>query len=184
MKQIVISFVLKMEEDFHVGTGMGKIGLYDDGQFKDEKGNPTLSSDTFKGLLRDSCRTLDLLRKELGISSSSYHALLFEDFTNLNSIDVDIKPALIPQNPTIIHYSTAIDETSRRAKSNSLHSVEYGSKGTEFRITLSYLDRSSQTAEIAALAAEPSATCPPHAGPSRPGECEAARCPTTRRCDR
>ena len=56
-----IRFEYKVREDFHSGNGMGIIGLYDEGQqseiFKGRR-IPVVRTDTFKGLLVDSCRTL------------------------------------------------------------------------------------------------------------------------------
>ena len=54
MKKIEIKCSLELLEDFHIGTGSGNIGLYDDGQLKDKLGLPLINSSTIKGLLRDS----------------------------------------------------------------------------------------------------------------------------------
>ena len=67
MQSIIITCTVKALEDFHIGTGIGNIGLYDEGQLKDNNGLPTLNSSTLKGLLRDSCAALDRAKQKLNI---------------------------------------------------------------------------------------------------------------------
>lgn len=148
MKKILIKCKLTCLEDFHIGTGSGSIGLYDDGQLKDGYGRPRINSSTIKGLLRDSCDQLKRVRESQGIDLSSYYEWLFESHDNLNSLDIEVKPIEYPDKPTIIHYFTAVDNEKRRSRDNSLRSVEFGSRGTVFELTIKYLSRDNNTEHL------------------------------------
>ena len=61
MRPYFLDFEYEAAEDFHSGSGMGHVGLYDVGQqseIVDGRPVPVVRSDTFKGLLRDSCEWL------------------------------------------------------------------------------------------------------------------------------
>ncbi len=141
MKKIEIKCSLKLLEDFHIGTGSGNIGLYDDGQFKDKLGLPLINSSTIKGLLRDSCSQLDRMRERLGVNEASWYERIFESHEDMSSLDIQIEPDGFPENPTIIHFFTAVDNEKRKSRDGSLRSVEFGSRGSRFKLRLSYVTR-------------------------------------------
>ena len=103
MKKIEIKCSLELLEDFHIGTGSGNIGLYDDGQLKDKLGLPLINSSTIKGLLRDSCSQLDRMRERLGVNEASWYKRIFESHEDMSSLDIQIEADGFPENPTIIH---------------------------------------------------------------------------------
>lgn len=152
MQSIIITCTIKALEDFHIGTGIGNIGLYDDGQFKDSDGFPTLNSSTLKGLLRDSCAALDRAKQKLNIEvDRECFRKLFENFDNLSSLDIKISPKenqTLSDN-TLIHYFTAIEHARRKAKRGTLHSLEFGASGLEFELEIRYLNRSIDSEELA-----------------------------------
>jgi hypothetical protein len=145
MQSLTIECTIRLLEDFHIGTGNGNIGLYDDGQQKDKNGEPTISASTVKGLLRDSCRTLDEMKKLLDLPYDKFvFSRLFESFDNLSSLDIEVNPLLDDNTPpehAIIHYFTAVEHSKRKAKKNSLRSVEFGSKGMQYQLIINYLNR-------------------------------------------
>ena len=140
---IWIRFRITTLEDLHVGEGINKAGLYDDGAIKDAKGNPAISSETFKGLLRQSL--LELCGQE-GESQKEewkgYYRMLFT-FSGQNSPDitVDVDTNTLGEENYIIHTFTAIDDKSRTAAKGSLRSIECVKKGVCFDGCLSYNPR-------------------------------------------
>lgn len=83
MKPINISFKIETHEDFHIGTGMDNVGLFDDGQLKDENGFPLVRTETLKGLLKQSCLEI---RNEFGKFEEKEYYDAFDqmfDFKNL-----------------------------------------------------------------------------------------------------
>lgn len=148
MKKIKITCKLACLEDFHIGTGSGSIGLYDDGQLKDRFGRPLINSSTFKGLLRDSCSQLDRMRNDLGLDNVSFYERIFESHENLNSLDIEVRPLEYPERSTLIHYFTAVDNDKRRSRDKSLRSVEFGSRGTVFELSVTYLSRDNDTEHL------------------------------------
>lgn len=136
MKQIKIKFTINTKEDFHIGTGMDNIGLYDDGQIKDEEGFPTIKTETFKGLLRQSCREIKYKNK---IDRDVYEQIF--SFKNMNSLDIELTVKKFDDtvDPFIIHTFTAIDHDSHKAKDKSLRDIEFAAKGIEFEGELTFL---------------------------------------------
>ena len=152
MQSIIITCTIKALEDFHIGTGIGNIGLYDDGQFKDNNGLPTLNSSTLKGLLRDSCAALDRAKQKLNIDvDRESFRKLFENFDNLSSLDIKISPKenQTPSDNTLIHYFTAVERGKHKAKRGTLRSLEFGASRLEFELEIRYLNRSKDSEEIA-----------------------------------
>lgn len=152
MQIIKINCTITTLEDFHIGTGSGNIGLYDDGQHKDKDGIPTINASTLKGLLRDSCAALDRAKRSLGLPvNEDFFSKLFVNFDNLSSLDIDIKPINPPDTPkanTLIHYFTAVEHSKRKAKDGSLRSIEFGAKGLEYQLELRYLNRSDDSEQL------------------------------------
>ncbi len=152
MQIIKINCTITTLEDFHIGTGSGNIGLYDDGQHKDNDGVPTINASTMKGLLRDSCAALDRAKRSLGLPvNEDLFSKLFVNFDNLSSLDIDIKPINPPDTlkaNTLIHYFTAVEHTKRKAKNSSLRSMEFGAKGLEYQLELRYLNRSDDSEQL------------------------------------
>lgn len=152
MQIIKINCLITTLEDFHIGTGSGNIGLYDDGQHKDEHGIPAINASSMKGLLQDSCAALDRAKKSLDLPVNDvFFQKLFVNFNNLSSLDIDIKPIAPPDTlkaNTLIHYFTAVEHTKRKAKNSSLRSMEFGAKGMQFKLELRYLNRSDDSEQL------------------------------------
>ncbi len=144
MKNINIKFIINTLEDFHIGSGLEKIGVYDDGQYKDKDNKPAIKNETFKGLLKQSCRELvgiELFDKEL-------FDKIF-NFENQNSLDVDIKLKENDddKNYFIVHTFTSVEHKTKRAKDNSLHNIEFAGKGLKFCGEINFLIKDDNEAE-------------------------------------
>ena len=152
MQSISIKCRFTAIEDFHIGTGSGNIGLYDDGQHKDPSGNPVINSSTVKGLLRDSCDSLGRAKARFGLPEQrDLFNKLFVNFANLSSLDIKVSPVYpgVPEaEKTVIHYFTAVDNSKRTAKKGSLRSLEFGAKGLQFDLELNYQCNSGHANEI------------------------------------
>jgi hypothetical protein len=145
MYKSTLTCKMTMEEDFHNGSGYGLIGLYDDGQVKNRKGIPITNEDTFKGILKESCRQFELLQASWG--NHEYDGLtskIFATYANLASIDIFIEPVIIPDTLLIIHSHTAVCQDTNKAKTGSLRSIECGVKGIEYEVTIEYRDSSRE----------------------------------------
>ena len=138
MKTIEINAKLQTLEDFHIGSGVGMIGLFDDGQVKDINGIPQINSTTLKGLLRDSCE--DLMLVGYRNFSSELFSQVFELHDNLNSIDVFVSSdyCSVTENSTHIHFFTKISDETGTAQKGSLRSIECGTKGMQFCVKIRY----------------------------------------------
>lgn len=135
MKAINLQFTINTKEDFHIGTGLDCVGLYDDGQLKDSDGNPAIRSETLKGLLKQSCLEV---RK---ISEDDYKEAFDQvfDFKNLGSLDVFVEYLKDSStSPFIIHTFTAIDPETGKGKDGSLRDIEFGSKGCQFKCEIHF----------------------------------------------
>ena len=132
MKTLRIAFSIETLEDFHLGTGLDCIGLYDDGQVKDLQGMPFIPSETLKGLLKQSCAEV----KKVNAFYNEIYEEIFS-FRNLSSLDLLIKyDENSSDNPFIIHTFTKIDENTGKGESGSLRDIEFGSKGCIFNVDL------------------------------------------------
>ncbi|MBI4377984.1 MAG: hypothetical protein HY578_02685 [Nitrospinae bacterium] len=49
---------IRFNSDFHIGSGIGKVGYIDSLFVKDSQGNPVITGQTLKGMLRDSCQRI------------------------------------------------------------------------------------------------------------------------------
>lgn len=150
MKKIEIQCRLRMLEDFHIGTGVGSIGLYDEGQYKD-KGLASVPLSTFKGILRESGRQIRRYHKAFGDGLAESYAVLydriFRSHDDLHSLDIQISPEDEAPN-NVIHYFTAVDPACGMAKAGSLRAQEFGAKSLSFKIKLSYYCADHETQEI------------------------------------
>jgi len=141
MKNINIKFTINTLEDFHIGSGLEKIGVYDDGQYKDENNKPSIKNETFKGLLKQSCREIKniLYDKEEG---KNLFNMVF-NFEGQNSIDakinLDEEHYKGIDNPFVIHTFTSVEQKTKRAKDSSLHNIEFASKGIKFSGKINFL---------------------------------------------
>lgn len=131
MKPINIEFTIEALEDFHIGTGIDCIGLYDDGQLKDKNQNPAIRPETLKGLIKQSAREIN---KAFNNKFQGAYEELF-NFRNLGSLDVSAD-YVVPKNftgtPFIIHRFTAIDSEKGKGLKGSLRDIEFGTKGSSF----------------------------------------------------
>lgn len=135
MKAVNIQFNIETLEDFHIGTGLDCIGLYDDGQVKDKEGNPYINTETLKGLLKQSC--LEVTRNLKGFKDTFNEIFRFK---NLGSLDLTITyQGCDSGSPFIIHMFTAIDKKRGTSKKGgTLHDIEFGSKGCTFKVELHF----------------------------------------------
>ncbi len=138
MKTIVIETMLELLEDFHIGSGAGTIGLFDDGQIKDEHGIPQINPSTFKGLLKDSCE--DLVQIQYKDWDDTLFKQVFIQHDYLNSLDIIVSTdtARIDADKTLIHYFTKISSETGTAETGTLRSIECGAKGMIFKIIVIY----------------------------------------------
>jgi len=143
MKNINIEFTIDTLEDFHIGSGLEKIGVYDDGQYKIDE-LPAIKNETFKGLLKQSCREL----KSIGLYENDLFDKVF-NFEGQNSIDVDIKLKENDddKNYFIVHTFTSVEHKTKRAKDNSLHNIEFASRGIVFSGKINFLIKDDNEAE-------------------------------------
>ena len=128
MKLITIAFEINALEDFHIGTGLDCTGLYDDGQLKDDQGNPSIRPETMKGLLRQSCR--EIKRAFPGTYDGAYNAVFH--FREMGSLDVSVSYQGCDTSPFIIHTFTAIDSKTGTGLDSTLRDIEFGAKGCRF----------------------------------------------------
>jgi len=116
MRSIELQFTINTLEDFHIGTGLDCVGLYDDGQYKDRDGNPAIRTETLKGLIKQSCSEV------VKILNSEYKPAfdqLFE-FKNLGSLDVYVEYVKGSANiPFVIHRFTKIAQRAAGLKQKS-----------------------------------------------------------------
>ncbi len=148
MKLIRINFKIETLEDFHIGTGMDCVGLYSDGQMKDDEGNPALNTETLKGLLRQSCREVKNVLTEY---RESYNSIF--KYGNLGSLDVSVnynqdETAL---NPFVIHTFTKVDDIIEDEDKGALRDIEFGSKGAIFDCSLEFQTLGNNEKEIEGL---------------------------------
>ena len=61
MPEIAITFALEILEDLHAGTGVGRLGLVDDTQARDQTGSPVVWAAAVRGhaVIRVATRVLD-----------------------------------------------------------------------------------------------------------------------------
>ncbi|HNZ26289.1 MAG TPA: RAMP superfamily CRISPR-associated protein [Spirochaetota bacterium] len=154
MKQIIINFKLETLEDFHIGSGELNIGLYDDGQIK-ENNLPCIPSDTFKGLLRQSCREIVNLAKveQTDTNYGDIFSMIF-DYKALESLDISLsfdREADINKGKDyfIIHTSNEVDSVTGITKEKSLRSLECARKGLIFNGELRYILWNDEKEKIA-----------------------------------
>jgi CRISPR/Cas system CSM-associated protein Csm3 (group 7 of RAMP superfamily) len=134
MQAINIKFNIETLEDFHIGTGLDCVGLYDDGQVKDKAGDPYINPETLKGLLKQSCLEV---KRNLPEYQDAFDEIFW--FKNLGSLDifVDYK-GCGSDSPFIIHTFTAIDQEKGTGKDGSLRDIEFGSKGCKFEVKIHF----------------------------------------------
>lgn len=144
---IQINFLIEVLEDLHIGNGLDKAGLYDNGTTKDKREGywkPAINSETFKGILRQSL--LELCNLANDSDKNNYIDLYSElfSYSNQASLDIIIKPEKektpeeIWEDPFIINTYTAVDKQARKAESKSLRSIECVRKGFFFSGILYY----------------------------------------------
>jgi len=138
---IHIKFQINTLEDLHIGNGLNKAGLYDNGTTKEEidgKWLPVINSETFKGILRQSL--LELCDFADNLVKQSYFDIYREIFSYSNQASLDIiilpenkkTPEKIWEDPFIINTYTAVDKKARKAEFKSLRSIECVRKGFVF----------------------------------------------------
>ena len=144
MQIIKITCIMEMLEDFHLGTGTGNIGLFDDGQYRDQ-GVVSIRESSLKGLLKDSCRQINQYHADFADGKeddcNKYYHRIFESHQDLHSLDIQIEPTSPEEkrNNTVIHFFTALDSETGTAQANTLRSLEFGAKSLKFRVRVSYI---------------------------------------------
>lgn len=145
MKKIKIVFEIETLEDFHLGSGLGVIGLYDSGVEKDKNGNPKINSETFKGLLKESCREIDKYFVNVENRSSCFDNI-FNDFYNMNSIDIlNINVIKKPEGELYNIYNFTEIGENNVAKDKSLRNIEFAARGVIFEAELQFTLKDSKT---------------------------------------
>jgi CRISPR/Cas system CSM-associated protein Csm3 (group 7 of RAMP superfamily) len=159
MHSINIQCLMTTLEDFHLGTGTGNIGLFDDAQYRDQ-GVVSIRENSLKGVLKDSCRQINQYHKGFADGNEpaydKIYKRIFESHSDLHSLDIHITP-ISPEDSrdqTVIHYFTSINPESGTAQTNTLRSLEFGAKSLSFRIDISYLCRDNGAEEIKAYLVE------------------------------
>ena len=131
---IRIDFTINTLEDLHIGEGINKAGLYDDGTVKDILGNPALGSETFKGLLRQSLLEYKSNNPRVeDVETKVLYDTLFT-YSVQNSMDIIIKAneeSLKDENFILLSF-TAIDDDTGKAKDKTLRTIECVRKGIKF----------------------------------------------------
>ena len=112
MERLKIDFKIETLEDFHIGDGLGSIGLYDDGQLKDDDGIPVLRAETLKGLLKQSGREICQIYKA---QFDQAFDLVYK-YKQMNALDLRITAITANDNPLLLHSFTAIEHSKRRQK--------------------------------------------------------------------
>lgn len=54
----MIKTTITFDSDFHIGSGVGKVGYIDSLFVKDSDGNPVIPGQTLKGIIKDSCKRI------------------------------------------------------------------------------------------------------------------------------
>lgn len=72
MRKTELKFSLKLEADFHVGTGYGEKAVADSRQMTDPQGRPMVPKRQFRGLLRDRLEYLGKLYPALSLCDGEY----------------------------------------------------------------------------------------------------------------
>jgi len=153
MKIIKITCVMEMLEDFHLGTGTGNIGLFDDAQYRDQ-GMVSIRESSLKGLLKDSCRQINQYHADFADGKeddcNKCYQRIFESHQDLHSLDIRIEPASPEEkrSNTVLHYFTALDAETGTAKANTLRSLEFGAKSLKFDVSVSYACRDEDSETI------------------------------------
>jgi hypothetical protein len=65
--EIALTFEVELIEDLHTGTGVGRLGLLDDTQSRDQAGRPVVWSSAFRGLLREAALDWLEARRRAGL---------------------------------------------------------------------------------------------------------------------
>ena len=141
MKIIELNFMLEALEDFHIGNGLNKVGYYDEGQVKDDKGLPLIRSETFKGLFKQSCYEIAYIESNLS-DNHNYDKILSSvfEYGYTNSLDIYLNlQETEKENYYIIHYFTEINDSTGIAKEKSLRAIEFATKGLIFDGSLSFI---------------------------------------------
>ena len=64
--EYALHFTIQLLEDTHTGTGMGRLGLVDDTQSRDQNGRPIIWGSTLRGLMREAGEDWLLARQQAG----------------------------------------------------------------------------------------------------------------------
>jgi CRISPR/Cas system CSM-associated protein Csm3 (group 7 of RAMP superfamily) len=138
MNKISLKFIIETLSDFHIGTGFSIEGYCDDAQFKDEDGYPSIKTETFKGLLKQSCN--EIINLEWFKDYEDIYKYIF-DYKAASSIDltidVDKNNAKNLNKLTTLYNFTAINNNGV-AKKGSLRSIECGVQGINFECELNF----------------------------------------------
>ena len=140
--------------DFRLSSAAGGVGSlvatikalkYHGGVEKDKNGNPKINSETFKGLLKESCREIDKYFVNVENRSSCFDNI-FNDFYNMNSIDIlNINVIKKPEGELYNIYNFTEIGENNVAKDKSLRNIEFAARGVIFEAELQFTLKDSKT---------------------------------------
>jgi CRISPR/Cas system CSM-associated protein Csm3 (group 7 of RAMP superfamily) len=142
MLERTLVVTLRLEEDLHAGTGLGRLGLIDDLAARDASGNPVVPAPTFRGLLREAGRDYFRLRESISEpdpkdEEGRLRKLLGEagdeqGQATFTALRLDAQPLDLPE-PFSVWASTAREPFSRRPDDETLRQIEFVRAGVVFR---------------------------------------------------
>src|SRR5438874_1707183 len=76
MTEFALTFTVELLEDMHTGTGVGRLGIVDDTQSRNQQGDPVVWASTLRGLLREAGDDYLLMRKAVEADVTNQRELL------------------------------------------------------------------------------------------------------------
>lgn len=139
----MIRATIKFNSDFHLGSGFGKANYIDSLFVKDSQSNPTITGQTLKGIIKDSCKRI---ANSFGIKCTdnrrcSPHCPVCQIFGKASYPGKYLfSPAYLRTTAQDKDYPirrrTSIDRESGTAKEQALFSTEVATKDLEFEFTI------------------------------------------------
>lgn len=137
----MIKATIRFDSDFHIGSGIGKAGYVDSLFVKDSYGNPVITGQTLKGIIRDSCMRIAKSFDNLCRDNRRCTCLLCEIFGRVSRPGRYLfTPAYLKTKTDDKEYPvrkrTSIDRDTGTAKEKALFSTEVAPQNIEFEFTI------------------------------------------------
>ncbi len=144
MSEVALVFRLELLEDLHTGTGVGRLGIVDDTQSRDQNGDPVVWASTVRGLLREAAEDWFASCKEAKVDISEdrerLHQLLGRTIeeesashpgsTIVRSLRFCDEDQHQEKRELFLTWSSTAREThSRRPEEKTLRQMEFASAG-------------------------------------------------------